>query len=453
MSDRLEFGAGMDSDGECREESLKSSLDRWTQPKAREAFRAQLRERFLSGTAESSGAERGLSQAEESTAFGAGVWGSRGGAAEDAILDVNRRPAVTNDDAVSNTTHVSNNVKQFKFVLDAWVPEAPKPAFREQIRERFLSSASAGSAPSSQVRSSASEPQASDSEITERSDSESLLDQPARPQERGRAANLRPVASARADQRRGNRSTPSRRAPVSARSQRRRTWSIVGGAVALAAAAVVAMVWVPSGTGGTGGSAGLGTSGWSFLAGGQVAQVDGQAAQASGGGPLALAGSPKVVTAGDQILRIQYLDEMVVELEPGSSLDISDLTEEGHADDGWVLTMSGDKGGYRVATMEDFRLKERSLRFRTPDAEVQVVGTVFGIDRYTGEGDEPKGTCVCCCDGEVQVTSRSDGRSDAVVAGASNYVYSDSGSLNPMANMPGPHAKPLEVLAEAYHNK
>lgn len=438
MSDRSKFGAGMDREEDDGMEPLQSSLDQWTQPKAREEFRAQLRKRFLKGAAGSSRPEPELSGDGQPTAFGAGVWDAR----DRADLDVNRTPVVTNEDAVANTTHVSNTVKQFESVLDAWAPETPKPAFREQMRERFLSAGNASSAPLSQVHSSAGGPLASDPESAESMDAG-----PEEPQGQGRAANLRPVTAAGPDQRRGRRTAPSRRAPVSARSQRRRTWSIVGGAAALAAAAVIAMIWIPGGT------AAPAASGWSLLAGGQVAQFDGQALEAPGDGQLAVAGSPKIVTAGDETLRLQFLDQMVLELEPGSSLDISDLTEEGHADDGWILTMSGDSGGYRVATMAGFRRDDRRLTFRTPDADVEVVGTVFGIDRYVGREVGPDGTCVCCCDGEVRVTSRSNGQSGAVVSGTSNYVHSESGAQNPMPKMPGPHAKPLEVLASAYHNK
>lgn len=431
------FGEGS-FEPKSSEDVLRPGLDSWEAPKARPAFRAELRRKFLDVAARDAGQENSEHAGEaEASPFGAGVWDALPEKAPDAAPANENSPRngkgeVTDPAPIPNTTHVSNTAKSFQSLLDTWTPEAPSAAFRDQMRERFLSAASASSATAegASARSAGSD----HVEVPEQS---TPTRSAAHPRQRQSQSQSSPSVT--------------RRAPASARSQRRRTWSLVGGSVALAAAAVLVMALLPRG-----GTEVAPASGWSLLSGGQVALVDGQAldladSSALSGGGFALADAPQQVTAGDETLRLRFGDQMVLELEPGSTLDVSDLTEAGHADGEWVLSMQGETGGYRVATMEGFRRDERRLLFRTPDAEVEVVGTVFGVDRYPDRVGGKSGTCVCCCDGEVQVRSLVGAGSDAVKTGQSNYVYTASGEMKAMPHMPEGHGKPLELLAKAFH--
>lgn len=80
------------------------------------------------------------------------------------------------------------------------------------------------------------------------------------------------------------------------------------------------------------------------------------------------------------------------------------------------LQTSITKGRLRIVTGEPFR--GASLRVRTPDAEVEVLGTTLAVIL------EPYGTCVCVLDGSVRVHTESEPAS-LVPEGSRKVFYND----------------------------
>lgn len=280
--------------------------------------------------------------------------------------------------------------------LEALQPTAARLAFKRELREQFVGAVEGeGAAPQRHVAKTSRRPRAS----------------------------------------RPRRDSGGSHVPSGARRHRRQTWFMGAGALALAAALVVSLVLrTPA------------RAGWQVLSMASVPaatdfQVDGVAFIS--GQDLAFANR---ITAGSEVLRLQFHDQLVVDLEPGSSLDISGTRGAGDI----VLAMAGERGGYRVATLDGFDGSQRRLLFRTPDAEVEVRGTVFGIDRYQDDKPGVSGTCVCCCKGEVLVRAVDSAAEASVLAGKSSYVLASVGEINPM-DIPDAHRGPLdEMLAQLY---
>ena len=311
--------------------------------------------------------------------------------------------AVTSETVMSQ----SDDVMDLEPALQAIQPPAARPEFKQELREQFL-----GAASGEQVVAHRPSPRPSPKPSS-------------KPIRRSRPGRARRKAGSKGSQ-----------APRGARRQRRLTWSIGGGAVAIAAALLAvfflrtpAAVSAPS-------------AGWQLLPIASVPapsafQVDGVAFVP--GQDLAKA---NVITAGTEVLRLQFYDQLVVDLEPGSSLDIRGTRGDGDI----VLAMAGRRGGYRVATLGGFDSTQRRLLFRTPDAEVEVRGTVFGIDRYEVSKSAAGGTCVCCCRGTVLVRAFESGDQASVLEGKSSFVVAGIGAISPMP-MPASHAHPLDEMA------
>lgn len=301
-------------------------------------------------------------------------------------------------DAVTSETLMSQSetVIDLDPALDAVQHPAARSAFRRELREQFLGAGEAASASThKRVTKAAGGPRAS-------------------------RARREPASD-------------GSRVPRGARKQRRQTWAMGASALVVAAALVITFVLRPPVPV---------SDGWQLrpIASAPASdqfQVDGVAYVP--GQDLAQA---DLITAGSEALRLQFCNQLVVDLEPGSSLDISGTRGTGDI----VLAMAGERGGYRVATLASFDSTQRRLLFQTPDAEVEVRGTVFGIDRYQDDKPGGSGTCICCCKGEVQVRARDGAAKSAVSEGQSSYVVAGVGEINPM-DMPHAHAAPLDQMA------
>ena len=385
------------------EESLDLVLGEQVVPSARPEFRAELRRRFLGLASSSSAPGEG-----SGSAFGEGVWAN----SEESGESVTRERMNTNSESEMGIDHL----------LQFWQPEAPCVSFKDALRGQFLSGdfSDEGLRPL-QDQSSAGHL----GEHTARLDSDCDFDQALT----SRPRSLKATHSARSG---GSRRPASGRAPSSARFDRRRVW---GGVLGLAAALMVVPLLLRGSSD---------TQGWRVLSsdsGQTVAfQVDGAPYSSAEG--LAAA---EIVTSGSKVLRLELPDQMILELDPDSSIDLSGVG----GDEDWTLAMAGISGGYRVATLPGFKQQSRRLFFTTPDAQVEVVETVFGVDRYENDPVNPNGTCVCCVDGVVSVEAQNSEGVCRTVAGKSTFVKNE-GKVSPM----GLHAKhriPLEALAREFH--
>ncbi|MEE8469106.1 MAG: hypothetical protein V3T22_11665 [Planctomycetota bacterium] len=201
-------------------------------------------------------------------------------------------------------------------------------------------------------------------------------------------------------------------APRVAQAERGRWRLLLGGAGGLLAAAAALMLWVlqpldPS---------------WSIDPGGYVAEgltIDGRALSANT--PLSeaieLLSTAAEVSTTNHALRLVLGELFVVELAESSTLDLSRMPADLSRGD---LVLHGLEGGFRVATGPEFQGSQRKLRFETDDVDVEVVGTVFGVDLF------PSFTCICCLEGEVATHLKTEPATfGAVGADSTSIVHKD----------------------------
>lgn len=169
-------------------------------------------------------------------------------------------------------------------------------------------------------------------------------------------------------------------------------------------------------------------------AGGLV--VDGTPVNGSAGELARLLGADaRVVRTADEPLRLVYRDELLIEVDPRSELDLSGVRGDG-ADPPFTLRASD--GGVRVATGPGFEHGRDGLLVLARGTRIEVTGTVFGVDCLDGA------ICVCCCEGEV-LAVRGDER-DTVPCGATLYLK--DGEPAATRDDYRAHQEPLEALAE-----
>ena len=129
-----------------------------------------------------------------------------------------------------------------------------------------------------------------------------------------------------------------------------------------------------------------------------------------------IANAKTIGTQGSN-LRVQFGDWFVIGLDGDSLLDIGALPDDPRAGD---FTLAAKGGGYQVRTGPAFKDESRKLRFRTNETEVDVVGTIFGINCFG------TGTCVCCIEGQVHVSPCAKALAPrGVVADRMSFVYAD----------------------------
>ncbi|NUP97784.1 MAG: FecR domain-containing protein, partial [Planctomycetaceae bacterium] len=124
----------------------------------------------------------------------------------------------------------------------------------------------------------------------------------------------------------------------------------------------------------------------------------------------------------------------LVELAPQTSLQVRTWAADGSGEA--VLELS--RGGVRIVTAPDFA--PRKLRVVTPEAEVSIVGTEFGVDVI-----ENMGTCVCCTHGAIDVRSRIVGNSSRVLEGGMALCFA-SGAAPMLGDIESEHANVVTAL-------
>jgi len=140
------------------------------------------------------------------------------------------------------------------------------------------------------------------------------------------------------------------------------------------------------------------------------------------------------LSTGTESARLRLDGVALVELAPQTRLQIHTWDADGGGEA--VLELHG--GGVRIVTAPDFA--PRKLRVVTPDAEVSVIGTEFGVDVI-----ENTGTCVCCTHGAVDVRSRIAGNSSRVLEGGMALCFS-SGAAPMLGDVEAQHANVVTAL-------
>lgn len=151
----------------------------------------------------------------------------------------------------------------------------------------------------------------------------------------------------------------------------------------------------------------------------------------------------KTVGTEGSNLRIQYGDWFVIAMDADSTLDITELPAGPGTGD---FTLAASGGGYQVRTGAAFKSENCKLRVRTPQTEVDVVGTVFGINCLDA------GTCVCCTEGSVKVMPLAQAHGPhEVLADTMSFVHTDE-SVPSLGGTYPDHVPALRAL-EAYEFK
>ena len=136
--------------------------------------------------------------------------------------------------------------------------------------------------------------------------------------------------------------------------------------------------------------------------------------------------------------RLRFLvdRQVLVELDPGSELDVSGLVTGAY-----VLRVGTQPGAFRVATTPGFEASGSRLTFHTAVRDVEVVGTVFGVDVLG-----PDTVCICCLEGEVVTTCPAGVAPTAALTQETTLVL-DGGAMEHRTNM-DLHLVPLRALSE-----
>ena len=133
-------------------------------------------------------------------------------------------------------------------------------------------------------------------------------------------------------------------------------------------------------------------------------------------------------------LRVRIDERVVVEFGPQTRARVVQLPD---ADTAGQYVFEVASGALRVATGPGFA--PNRLRVTAPDAEIEIVGTRFGVDVF-----QDLGTCVCCTQGTIAVRPH-DAQPHPVPAGGMAWCPSDD---EPMYGDAKPdHAAPVEALA------
>jgi hypothetical protein len=141
-------------------------------------------------------------------------------------------------------------------------------------------------------------------------------------------------------------------------------------------------------------------------------------------------------------LRLTFGRLFQVEVAEGSALDLSNFSLA-DSNTELQLGMLGDSGGFYFQTGPDFKANKYELSFKTPDAQIAVVGTVFAVDRFAaGMGKE--GTCVCCSEGTVSV--RDNDAQEAVTTYGKSCFVPPGGRMLMEGDVVPDHLAPMNDL-------
>lgn len=131
----------------------------------------------------------------------------------------------------------------------------------------------------------------------------------------------------------------------------------------------------------------------------------------------------------DQALRLQLLDQLVLEVAPHSKVSqLSFPTAGAH-------TIRADSGSLRVVTGPGFS----ALRVLTDDMQTDITGTAFAIDVVA------TGTCLCCLHGSVRCDTRDGTGAHAVGGGRRGFGRRD-GKPGDWSAAEEAHVAPLREL-------
>lgn len=148
--------------------------------------------------------------------------------------------------------------------------------------------------------------------------------------------------------------------------------------------------------------------------------------------------SAETLRVGERPIRLLRGDQFVLGLDPGTviELDADDLTPNADVDQ---LVLFASAGSVHVATGPGFD-SDHPLVLRTPHVRTEVVGTIFGVDIGADY------TCVCCLEGEVHTESGcGDHVPRDVLAGSGRVLLAD-GREQVMSTAPAGHLGPLREL-------
>lgn len=133
-------------------------------------------------------------------------------------------------------------------------------------------------------------------------------------------------------------------------------------------------------------------------------------------------------------LRLCVRDEAWIELAPGTKLSQMKFAAAG------PYQVRADRGSLAVATLPTFG--GRGMRVLTDDVDLQVTGTIFGVDV------DARGTCLCTLEGSVRCIPIGGQAPKPVDGGHMCYAYRDKSEPKWGAAYE-PHLTPLRELRAA----
>ncbi len=136
----------------------------------------------------------------------------------------------------------------------------------------------------------------------------------------------------------------------------------------------------------------------------------------------------------DQGLRLQLLDQLVLEIGPHTHVSQMRFPSAG------AYSLHADSGSVRVGTGPGF---PGGLRITTDDMVTDVTGTFYAVDV-----DPKKGTCLCCLHGTVMCDARDKSGAHPVGADKRGFTFHDGKPPEWTAAFDG-HLAPLRDLEAA----
>ncbi|HVS18791.1 MAG TPA: FecR family protein [Planctomycetota bacterium] len=218
---------------------------------------------------------------------------------------------------------------------------------------------------------------------------------------------------------------PRRRAVrnVPARARRTTTWIVLASAAGLALA--MGLLWRAAQR--------APAAAWRVLAQEGSATFDERPLEAT-----QLVSGGRLRTGPGGGLALVFGRHLALSLGPESEL-VLPAVESPDGPRNWLLEAAAG----RVALATGPAFAGSRLALRAPDAQVEVLGTRFAVDVYED------GTCVCCSEGRVRVTSlREGGRDAAVSSGGMAYAHTAGGLAT--GAVQSDHLAPLLALEGAF---
>ena len=213
------------------------------------------------------------------------------------------------------------------------------------------------------------------------------------------------------------------------RAARRRPLLRVGGLLAAAAILVIGYVFLASPA-----------PKWNVidLQDGSVVRIDGKAFPGEDRGALARAlqrAKEIEVEKGDLVLRVE--DLALFDISEGTRVALGGFDRRGP---GTQYELRVPSGRLRAVTGPAFH--GRKMKVDADLFEGTIVGTAFAVDY------EPHGTCLCCLDGEVGMTSSALPSAEEIPATKMCLIYRDGKTPPKHGANPPKHLAPLQALED-----